>query len=141
MADPLVWLLVRNHNSFLVKRGRTKRDGAVYFSSEPGNLLNVNSFKYSGIANSNAVGITASKDNKITLTKKTGKDVNKPNKSTSSAQIKLDVKSGNAAIAEANTRGDLVSAAKARYHKLYRSVRIRRGIIRGIRPGKARGTI
>lgn len=57
MAEALVWQLIRDNNSFLVKRGRTKRDGAVQFSSEPGNLLNVNSFKYSGIANNNVIGI------------------------------------------------------------------------------------
>lgn len=57
-----MWQLIRTNNSFLVKRGQTKRDGAVQFSSEPGNLLNVNSFKYSGIANNNTVTLTAGAD-------------------------------------------------------------------------------
>jgi hypothetical protein len=57
MADALVWQLIRSNNSFLVKRGQTKRDGSVQFSSEKGNLLNVNSFKYSGIANSSTVAV------------------------------------------------------------------------------------
>ena len=57
MAEALVWQLIRENNSFLVKRGRTKRDGAVQFSREPGNLLNVNSFKYSGIANNHVISL------------------------------------------------------------------------------------
>ncbi len=45
MSADLVWAIVKNNNSFLVKRQN------VQFSSEPSNLLNLNSFKYSGIAN------------------------------------------------------------------------------------------
>ena len=59
MTDALVWHLIRDSNSFLVKRGRTNRLGAVQFSSEPGNLLNVNSFKYSGIANEKTIAISS----------------------------------------------------------------------------------
>ena len=59
MSDALIWHLIRDNNSFLVKRGRTNRSGAVQFSSEPGNLLNVNTFKYSGIANSKVVAVGA----------------------------------------------------------------------------------
>ena len=58
MADALVWHLIRDNNSFLVKRGRTRRDGAVQLSAEPGNLLNVNTFKYSGIANSRTLTLS-----------------------------------------------------------------------------------
>ncbi|CEI88670.1 Putative Ribosomal protein L28e [Rhizopus microsporus] len=45
MSAELVWAIVKNNNSFLVKRDNAQ------FSSEPGNLTNLNSFKYSGIAN------------------------------------------------------------------------------------------
>ena len=64
MGDALIWQLVRKNNSFLVKRGgggpkagNSSRAGAVQFSCEPGNVMGVNSFKYSGIAKSKAVGI------------------------------------------------------------------------------------
>ena len=75
MADALVWELIKHNNSFLHKRERMSRAGAVQFSSEPGNLLSVNSFKYSGIANSKAIAITSSVDSAtrkdvITLQKK-----------------------------------------------------------------------
>ena len=64
MGDALIWQLVRKNNSFLVKRGgggpkagNSSRVGAVQFSCEPGNVMGVNSFKYSGIAKAKAVGI------------------------------------------------------------------------------------
>jgi hypothetical protein len=57
MSSALIWQLVKDNNAFLVKRGRTRRAGAVQFSSEKNNLLNVNSAKYSGIANSVTVGV------------------------------------------------------------------------------------
>ena len=59
MSDSLVWHLLRDNNCFLHKRGRTTRNGAVQFSSEPGNLMNVNTFKYSGLANSKAIDLQA----------------------------------------------------------------------------------
>ena len=40
----LIWLLVKDNNSYLVKRN------GVQWSREPGNLRNVNAFKYSGLA-------------------------------------------------------------------------------------------
>jgi large subunit ribosomal protein L28e len=58
MSESLVWMLIKNNNAFLQKRGRTARSGAVQFSSERGNLMNVNSFKYSGLANSKAIDIS-----------------------------------------------------------------------------------
>lgn len=63
MADSLVWMIVKNHNSFQQKRnGRTKRTGTVTLSSEPGNLMNTNSFKYSGLANSKVVKMVYSEE-------------------------------------------------------------------------------
>ena len=67
MADALVWHLIKDNNSFLHKVGRTSRDGAVQFSSEPGNLLSVNSFKYSGLANSKTIDININKKDGVTL--------------------------------------------------------------------------
>ena len=59
MSQSLIWHVIRDNNSFLVKRERTARSGAVQFSSEPGNLLNAHCFKYSGIANNNAVDVSS----------------------------------------------------------------------------------
>lgn len=40
------------------------RSGKVVLTSEPNNLMNINSFKYSGLANSKAVGIDFDQDAK-----------------------------------------------------------------------------
>ena len=69
MSDALVWQLIKNNNSFLVKRERSNRSGQVMFSKESGNLMNANSFKYSGLANSKTIGIDTS-DKTITMTLK-----------------------------------------------------------------------
>jgi large subunit ribosomal protein L28e len=45
MSSDLVWAIVRNNNSFLVKRA------GAQFSTEPNNLANLNTYKYSGLAN------------------------------------------------------------------------------------------
>ncbi|KAG8219284.1 ribosomal L28e/Mak16 [Butyriboletus roseoflavus] len=53
MSTDLQWLLLRNYNSFLVKK---VPEGPV-FSTEPGNLRNVHSHKYSGLANAKTIDI------------------------------------------------------------------------------------
>ena len=58
MSGSLIWALTRDHNAFLYKRGRTPRDQEIQLSSEPGNLMNVNTFKYSGIANAATIDLT-----------------------------------------------------------------------------------
>ncbi|KAJ7871188.1 ribosomal L28e protein family-domain-containing protein [Mycena olivaceomarginata] len=57
MSTDLQWLLVRKNNSFIVKRGA---DVGQVFSKENGNLRNLHSHKYSGLANSKTVHITDS---------------------------------------------------------------------------------
>ena len=51
MSSDLQWMLLRNTSSFLVKRN------GVQFSSEPSNLMNLNSYKFSGLANKKTVGV------------------------------------------------------------------------------------
>merc|ERR1712134_63205 len=64
-SSDVVWGIIRKNSSFLVKRN------FLELSSEPGNLMNKNSFKFSGLANAEAVdiqdnekGITFSTKNK-----------------------------------------------------------------------------
>ena len=66
-SQDLQWLLLRNNSSFLVKR-----DGAQ-FTREPNNLTNINSFKFSGLANNETLGLSVAsvKDKKkIVLSQK-----------------------------------------------------------------------
>lgn len=53
MSQELLWQLVKNNNSFLIKR-----DGRQ-FSTEPGNVKNINSFKFSGLANNRSIDVHA----------------------------------------------------------------------------------
>jgi len=144
MSEALVWHLIRDNNAFLVKRGQTKRDGAVQFSKEPGNLLQVNSFKYSGIANAKTVDlteVTVDKKKVVQLTKKNyKKGVNKPAKSNTrltlktaksfdSAYSKKAIKNLTAAGKNSIAyRADLTKAAIARYSRLNSVVRIGNGL-------------
>mmetsp|Transcript_19595 Transcript_19595/g.14050 ORF Transcript_19595/g.14050 Transcript_19595/m.14050 type:complete len:142 (+) Transcript_19595:45-470(+) len=130
MSDALVWQLIKNNNAFLVKRERSNRSGAVQFSKESGNLLNVNSFKYSGIANSKAIGIDTS-DKTITMTLKASKKTQKPS-STVKVGLRKYAKTSLSAIEKQATspfyRADLKSAAKARYLRMYGDVRVKKGL-------------
>ncbi|KAK9700420.1 hypothetical protein K7432_012216 [Basidiobolus ranarum] len=58
MSADLTWLLVKDNSCFLVKRS------GVQFTTEPNNLTNLNSFKYSGLANNKVVGVSAASSGK-----------------------------------------------------------------------------
>ncbi len=95
MGDALIWQLVRNNNSFLVKRGgggpkagNSSRAGAVQFSCEPGNVMGVNTFKYSGLAKAKAVGIEQTGTD-LSLDMKAYKKANLPSKSGESRKAFL----------------------------------------------------
>ncbi|KAF5332648.1 hypothetical protein D9611_005207 [Ephemerocybe angulata] len=55
MSSDLQWLLLRSNSSFIVKR---VVEGPV-FNKEPGNLRNLNSFKFSGLANPKTIDVAA----------------------------------------------------------------------------------
>ncbi|KAF9090331.1 hypothetical protein BGX29_002340 [Mortierella sp. GBA35] len=101
MSADLTWLLIKNNNSFLVKRS------GVQFSSEAGNLLNKNSFKFSGIANKKTIDIAAAPSGRgvVVSTPKT--------KVTLTKGIRKSAKSV-AGLTRAGYRADLRKAALAR---------------------------
>ncbi|PIL31227.1 hypothetical protein GSI_05925 [Ganoderma sinense ZZ0214-1] len=67
MSSDLQWLLLRKNNSFIVKR---LAEGPI-LTKEPGNLTNIHSFKYSGLANEKAIAIADSESGvKLTVRKK-----------------------------------------------------------------------
>ncbi|TKY48235.1 60S ribosomal protein L28-2 [Spatholobus suberectus] len=79
VAGQLIWEIVKKNNSFLVKEfGRGTQ--SVQFSREPNNLYNLNTFKYSGLANKKTVTIQAAgKDQSVLLATTKTKKQNKPN--------------------------------------------------------------
>ncbi|KAG0291738.1 60S ribosomal protein L28 [Dissophora globulifera] len=88
MSADLTWLLIKNNNSFLVKRS------GVQFSSEAGNLLNKNSFKYSGLANKKTIDITAAPSGRgvVVATRKTSVPAFKPSKGYSKVTLSKGVR-------------------------------------------------
>ncbi|PRQ35453.1 putative ribosomal protein L28e [Rosa chinensis] len=61
-----MWEIVKKNNSFLVKEFGRSHAG-VRFSKEPSNLLNLHSYKQSGLANKKTVIIQSSKDQSVLL--------------------------------------------------------------------------
>ncbi|KAK7051559.1 hypothetical protein VNI00_004538 [Paramarasmius palmivorus] len=54
MSTDLQWLLIRKYNSYMVKG---LPEGPI-FSKEPGNLVNIHSHKYSGLANTKTIDVS-----------------------------------------------------------------------------------
>ncbi|KAL7748794.1 hypothetical protein RI367_005707 [Sorochytrium milnesiophthora] len=120
MSSELVWQLIRKNNSFLVKRN------GVIFSKEEGNLRNINTFKYSGLAQRKTIAISKPKDGKtrgFTLVAKGAKHYRKPQK----AAVKVPLAKGirrayqtARAITKSHGRPELTKAALVRISALNR---------------------
>merc|ERR1712110_1340502 len=106
-SSDVVWGIIRKNSSFLVKRN------FLELSSEPGNLMNKNSFKYSGLANAEAVDI----QNK--------KNANQPKRNNVSVDLKKDFRKVAKTIMKntegCNYRKDLKKPALARWYKIWKS--------------------
>ncbi len=67
MSDPLVWECIKKGNSFIRKFGDTpKRGGVSVFSAEKSNLASLNSYKFSGLANSRSIEISTAESEHAT---------------------------------------------------------------------------
>jgi len=122
MSNDLQWLLLRKNNSFVVKR---VPEGPL-FSKEPGNLRNLHSFKFSGLANAKTIHVQNSSSGIQIITNK---------KSATPAQVKsarattvIRRRSGGrralgitAGLARRGYRPDLRTAALARVSALIAS--------------------
>jgi large subunit ribosomal protein L28e len=142
MSDTLVWSIVRNNSSFLFKRN------GIQLTSEPNNVTNLNTFKFSGLANSKAVGLHLQqhgvklpeghkdKDKEaitysVVLTAKRTQHRNKPATSQEKSTLKRHNSTNRCKGADAvykSTsgrfyRGDLTRFAIGRYHALAKAVK------------------
>ncbi|CAG8675555.1 11613_t:CDS:2, partial [Cetraspora pellucida] len=121
--EELIWLLIRNNNSFLVKRN------GAQFTSEPNNLTNLNSFKYSGLACNKTIGISHSPDNRgvIVSSKKSKVAFYKPAESTHKVTLskgtRRSARSFTNAFTRAGYRPDLRKEALARISAIYQTQR------------------
>ncbi|KAK9842241.1 hypothetical protein WJX81_002197 [Elliptochloris bilobata] len=73
VPSQLVWQLIKGNNCFIVNGLHGKK-----FSSEPGNLYNLHSYKHSGLANEKVVDISAGEDGGVKVSKSRPKHGNKP---------------------------------------------------------------
>jgi len=124
------------------KNGRTARTGGQRFSKEAGNLMSKSSFKYSGIANSKTVGISANgKD--ITMTTKTPSKSSQPKKATAATPLKKcfrkSVKTVKSQVSDNYYRTDLTQAALSRYGVLNKDVKVKKGLKAGQAVKRGRG--
>ncbi|OIW17181.1 hypothetical protein TanjilG_18136 [Lupinus angustifolius] len=124
----LVWEIVKNNNSFLVKQfGRGSQ--SIEFSKEPNNLYNLNSYKYSGLANKKTVSIQAGgKDQSVVLATTKTKKQNKPASLVHKSVLKKDfrriAKAVQNQVADNHYRPDLKKAALARLSAVHKSLKI-----------------
>eukprot|EP01100_Stratorugosa_tubuloviscum_P000284 TRINITY_DN1060_c0_g1_i1.p1 TRINITY_DN1060_c0_g1~~TRINITY_DN1060_c0_g1_i1.p1 ORF type:complete len:235 (+),score=85.62 TRINITY_DN1060_c0_g1_i1:224-928(+) len=130
LGSDLIWGLIKKHNSFIVRRN------GVSFSRESNNLMNLNSYKFSGIARNKAVGVNI--HNKIvTLTTKKSKHAKavKPIKSILRTRLRHHYRKGALTIIRRirGYRPDLLQFALARFHVLHHlSRKINRPIIKRV---------
>eukprot|EP01116_Phalansterium_solitarium_P002211 TRINITY_DN12077_c0_g1_i1.p2 TRINITY_DN12077_c0_g1~~TRINITY_DN12077_c0_g1_i1.p2 ORF type:complete len:136 (+),score=38.84 TRINITY_DN12077_c0_g1_i1:82-489(+) len=110
MSADLVWSVIRNRSSFLVKRN------GLQLTSEPFNLKNENSFKFSGLANSKAVDITPNKERGVVLSLKSKKRSNQYKLKTNKTVLRRDFRRSSRSIVSQlkQYRPDLRNAALAR---------------------------
>jgi len=117
VSDEIMWAVLRKHNSFIVKRERT------IFSAEPGNLRNVHSFKYSGLARRRVVDVTAATTGGVNLAFKSAKIErgNRPKTMFYSQTLKRDFRPVAASIRRTVAkykRPELRAAALARFTRV-----------------------
>lgn len=140
ISDSLCYQLVKGHHAFLQKRnGRSNRTGTVQFTTESGNVKNLNSSKYTGIAKTQTVDLTSVEDSNgrqvVQLTLLTGK-VGKTRGASSKRSIALkknfrrSVRSMSR-VTGGNYRSDLSDDALARYAKLKAGVQVANGVKEG----------
>ncbi|XP_065829513.1 large ribosomal subunit protein eL28-like [Oscarella lobularis] len=120
MSADLQWLAIRNSSSFLIRQKQKT------FSTEPQNLMGINSYKYNGLVNKRAIGIEAAKDNKgAVMTLKTRKAKNKPASGRATFQLVRGPRRAVKAIKKTcithHYRPDLADTAVRRVCAIYRS--------------------
>ncbi|KUI60767.1 putative 60S ribosomal protein L28e [Cytospora mali] len=124
VSSDLIWEIVRNNNSFLVKRNEA---GGVQLSRDPLNLANKNSRKHAGFINEKAVGITADGEKGVQVTSKKASVVHQPAKAgvkrTFGSHNRKTYKNIANATAKSGYRPDLREAAVARASAIRRSQR------------------
>ncbi|XP_052862952.1 60S ribosomal protein L28 [Anopheles cruzii] len=123
VSSHLSWLIIRDHNAFLLKQKNIRKP----FSTEPNNLTNLSSFRYSGLVHKKTISITPAEKKGVNFTYKRVRSHFKPAKS----QVKVTLKDGSRRtlkkikniIKNSRYRRDLQQAALRRTCAILRSQR------------------
>ncbi|KAI3337402.1 60S ribosomal protein L28 [Xylariaceae sp. AK1471] len=124
VSSDLVWEIVRNNNSFLVKR---KASGGVQFSRDPLNLTNKNARKWAGFVNEKAVGVVPTEKGGVKVLSKKADASRQPAKAITETTYHGGKSTRKIFVAVANQtaknsyRPDLRQAAVARASAIRRS--------------------
>ncbi|KMZ58977.1 60S ribosomal protein L28 [Zostera marina] len=126
----LIWEIVKRNNAFRVKQFGNG-NSRIEFSKEPNNLYNLNSFKYSGLAQAKTVTIEPEgTDLSVILATSKTKKQNKPASSLHRSVMKKDfqkmAKAVKNQVCDNKYRPDLKDAALARLSSVYRSLQVKR---------------
>ena len=131
ISNQLIWEVVKNNNSFMKKvNGRSKRSGTMRFSVEKNNLRSLSSYKHSGIASTQAVGVACTGDS-ITLSTKTA---SKSANTTAVAETPINkcfkkvCSTIEKTVADSYYRPDLKADALAKYSACYQANRRAKGV-------------
>uniref|UniRef100_A0A0C9S273 TSA: Wollemia nobilis Ref_Wollemi_Transcript_21711_990 transcribed RNA sequence n=1 Tax=Wollemia nobilis TaxID=56998 RepID=A0A0C9S273_9CONI len=124
----LIWEIVKKNNSFLSKQNGNG-SAKVQFSSEPNNLYNLHTYKFSGLANKKTVSIqSAGKDLTVALattkTKKQKKPADSVNTSVMKKEFHRMAKAVVNQVADNYYRPDLKRPALARLSAVHKSLRV-----------------
>ncbi|XP_008554866.1 60S ribosomal protein L28 [Microplitis demolitor] len=131
MSSHLNWMIIRNNNAFLLK----KRNISKPFSTEPNNLTNLSSYRYSGLVHRKTVGIVDTPDKKgFTVVYKKPKAATKPAKAT----IRQTMKAG--ARRSLYKLKNLLSCNKYRRDLIKPALRRASAVIRSQKPLPAKKT-
>jgi len=142
VSNQLVWEIVKNNNCFMKKvNGRTRRTGTMRFSVEKSNLLSLSSYKHSGLASTQAVGIASKNDAAVMYTKTASKSAStytvaetpiiKPFAKVVSTVEKT--------LAATYYRPDLKDDALAKFSAVYQANRRAKGVKKTVPTKKGRG--
>ncbi|XP_058743574.1 large ribosomal subunit protein eL28y-like [Vicia villosa] len=128
VPGPLVWEIVKKNNSFLVKEFGNGNQ-SVQFSRESNNLYNLNSYKFSGLANKKTVAIQAAgKDQSVLLATTKPRKQNKPSVLSQRSVMKKEfsrmAKAVQNQVGDNYYRPDLKKAALARLSAVHRSLKV-----------------
>merc|ERR1711962_1735064 len=118
IMSEIAWAITRNNSAFLLK----KRNCPKPFSTDPMNLTNKHSLRYTGLVNKKAVAITPAADNKgFDVTIKGGKGAKGKQTVTMKAGPRRSLHKVKALIVKQRYRKDLAKAALRRAAIIVRS--------------------